>query len=91
MTKFITLLLILITISACSSKRDEEIMLYYKSQRYHVTCVDSNGKEYYNRIGYDVWRDGGNITLYVSEDGRVKDIVLGNCVASQFDIRDKKE
>lgn len=60
------------------------------NRRYHVVCVDSNGKEYYNKVGIDAYSNGGSIIVLVSSDPYVRDIVTGNCVASQFDIRDKR-
>lgn len=90
----IVMLALSVLLVACY-REESDWDITVKNRRYRVTCVDNNGKEYYNKVGLDISRDGGNIAIYFEKspsNGYLKyDVVTGNCVASQFDIRDKKE
>lgn len=94
MKLFLAISLCILAVACSVEKSSAEIER--ENKRYHVICVDSNGKEYYNKIGDSVSRDGGNIAVYFNFLDKTAtyikyDIVTGNCVAAQFDIREKKE
>lgn len=92
----VAMLVLFMLLAACKHEESEwEVM--QRHQRYHVICVDSNGKEYYNKVGLDVSRDGGNIAVYFDSAKQYggygylkRDVVTGNCTATQFDIRETK-
>lgn len=81
--KYFIMLLLVISITACEN---EERRAYYEAQskvvNYKASCVDSEGRTYYEKGVNDFYRDGGNITLY-RIDGK-RDVITGNCKVEEL-------